>query len=173
MHRWSMSLIYSADLQFYMSCTDMFLWGIYMHTYAYIQYMDIGSHNPLGKVISQPHDLLAFNILHKRQKNNSTFWRLQEQFLQAVPWPCYCIRPFSLGQTNIKLTKCLQIKISLFPKWTAIQKPIFNSPVFPYKSDFGSALRHSSVTVLPIFSPWTANCHHVAARCYKGSVNWW
>lgn len=41
--------------------------------YAYIRYMDTGSHNPLGKVISQHRVLLALNILHKRLKNNSAF----------------------------------------------------------------------------------------------------
>lgn len=44
-----------------------------MHMYAHIQHMDVGSHNLLGKVISQPHDLLAWIILHKRQKNYSAF----------------------------------------------------------------------------------------------------
>lgn len=39
----------AETLQFYTDCTDMFLCVIYMHMYACIQHIDIGSLNTMEK----------------------------------------------------------------------------------------------------------------------------
>lgn len=106
----------------------------------------------------------------KRQKNYSTFWRLRERSLQALPWPRYCIGPYPLGQTVIKFDKMSSGPAinSLFLTWIVAHKPVSRSSCRAWFGYCPQGLPSDNSAHILHFNSKSWVTRQVAAWCSQG-----